>query len=67
MAFDDRLVSSYTSGHGGLNGCEIMHKMGENHYAVTGALVSNGNLVNLWKLDLVRPLADGTTSDTNDG
>jgi hypothetical protein len=67
VAFDDRLVSSYTSGDGSLKGCEIMHKMGENHYAVTGTLVSNGNLVNLWKLDLVRPLADGATSDTNDG
>lgn len=63
VAFDDRLVSSYISGDGSLNGCEILHRMGENRYAVTGTLVSNGSLINLWKLDLVRPMPEGTVSD----
>ena len=63
VAFDDRLISSYTSGDGSLTGCEVLHRMGENHYAVTGTLTSNGNLVNLWKLDLVRPSADTGSPD----
>jgi hypothetical protein len=60
VAFDDRLVSSYSSGDGSLMGCEVMQKMGENHYTVTGTLISNGQLVNLWKLDLVRPSTENT-------
>jgi hypothetical protein len=67
VAFDDRLVSSYTSGDGSLKGCEVLHRMGENHYAVTGTLSSNGSLVNLWKLDMVRPLTDGTVPGEDDG
>jgi hypothetical protein len=67
VAFDDRLISSYTSGDGRLKGCEVLHRMGDNHYAVTGCLVSNGSLVNLWKLDLVRPLTDGTFPGKEDG
>lgn len=65
VAFDDRLISSYTSGDGSLNGWEVLHKMGENHYAVTGTLVSNGSLVNLWKLELVRPLTNDAVSDND--
>jgi len=33
--------------------------MGDNRYAVTGTLLGEGKLVNLWKLDLVRPAEDG--------
>ena len=54
-AFDDRLISSYASGDGSLTGYEVLHRLGENYYAVTGTLNSHGSLVNLWKLDLVRP------------
>ena len=60
VAFDDRLISSYTSGDGKLTGCEVLHRMGENRYAVTGTLLSEGRLANLWKLDLVRPVEDST-------
>jgi len=63
VAFDDRLVSTYISGDGSLNGCEVLHRMGENRYAVTGTLLSGGHLLNLWKLDLVRPVADGSVLD----
>jgi len=55
VIFDDRLVSAYASGDGTLRGFEVLHKMGENRYAVTGILTSDDRLVNLWKLDLVRP------------
>jgi hypothetical protein len=65
VAFDDRLINTYRSGDGSLTGCEVFHKMGENHYAVTGSLVNNGKIVNLWKLDLVRPSSEG--SDTDQG
>lgn len=67
VAFDDRLISNYTSGDGRIKGCEVLHRMGENHYAVTGSLTSNGILVNLWKLDLVRPLNGGTVAGEDDG
>lgn len=67
VAFDDRLISSYTSGDNSLNGYEVLHRLGENHYAVTGTLISNGILVNLWKLDLVRPLADDAVSGGDNG
>lgn len=53
--FDDRLVSSYTSGDGHLQGSEVFARMGENRYTVTGCLTHDGQLLNLWKLDLVRP------------
>lgn len=55
VIFDDRLVSTYASGDGTLMGFEVLHRLGENRYAVTGSLTSDGRLVNLWKLDLVRP------------
>ena len=57
--FDDRLISTYTSGDGSLTGCEVLHRMGENRYAATGNLLGNGKLINLWKLDLVRPAEGG--------
>ena len=60
--FDDRLISTYTSGDGSLTGCEVLHRMGENRYAATGTLLGDGKLVNLWKLDLVRPVEDGPQS-----
>lgn len=53
--FDDRIISTYSSGDGTLTGYEVLHRMGDNRYAATGTLVENGKLVNLWKLDLVRP------------
>ena len=59
VVFDDRIISSYSSGDGSLAGCEVLHRMGDNRYAATGTLTSNGQLVNLWKLDLVRPVQDG--------
>ena len=59
VVFDDRLVSTYTSGDGSMVGCEVLHRMGDNRYAATGTLLANGKLVNLWKLDLVRPAEDG--------
>ena len=59
VVFDDRIVSNYTSGDASLAGCEVLLKMGDNRYAATGTLTSNGQLVNLWKLDLVRPAENG--------
>ena len=59
VVFDDRLVSTYTSGDGSLTGCEVLHRMGDNRYAATGTLLGAGKLVNLWKLDLVRPSENG--------
>lgn len=59
VVFDDRLVSTYTSGDGSMTGCEVLHRMGDNRYAATGTLVGNGTLINLWKLDLVRPAENG--------
>jgi len=58
VVFDDRLVSSYTSGDGTLTGFEVLHRLGDNRYAATGTLTKTGRLVNLWKLDLVRPAED---------
>jgi hypothetical protein len=58
VVFDDRIVSTYTSGDGSLTGCEVLHRMGDNRYAATGTLLGEGKLVNLWKLDLVRPAED---------
>jgi hypothetical protein len=58
VAFDDRLISSYTSGDGSLTGTEVFYKTGDNRYAVTGTLVSDGQIISLWKLDLVRPAAE---------
>ncbi len=58
VAFDDRLISSYTSGDGSLTGTEVFYKTGDNRYAVTGTLVSGGRIISLWKLDLVRPAAE---------
>lgn len=63
VAFDDRLVSSYISGDGSMTGCEVFHRMGDNRYAVTGNLLSNGHLMNLWKLDLVRPSTAGSEDE----
>jgi len=60
VVFDDRLVSTYTSGDGSLTGCEVLHRMSDNRYAVTGTLLGNGSLVNLWKLDLVQPAENGS-------
>jgi hypothetical protein len=59
VVFDDRLVSTYTSGNGSMTGCEVLHRMGDNRYAATGTLLEDGKLVNLWKLDLVRPAENG--------
>lgn len=59
VVFDDRLVSTYSSGDGSLTGCEVLHRMGDNRYAATGTLVGNGTLINIWKLDLVRPAENG--------
>lgn len=61
VVFDDRLVSTYSSGDGSLTGWEVLHRMGENRYAATGSLLEEGRLTNLWKLDLVRPASEGTT------
>jgi len=58
IAFDDRLISSYTSGDGTLVGVEVFLKMGENRYTVTGCLLNTGKVINLWKLDLVRISSD---------
>jgi hypothetical protein len=65
VVFDDRLISTYTSGDGSLTGCEVLHRMGENRYAATGNLLGNGKLVNLWKLDLVRP-AEGEPQEKDE-
>jgi hypothetical protein len=59
VVFDDRLISTYTSGDGSLTGWEVLHRMGENRYAATGTLLEAGKVVNLWKLDLVRPAEEG--------
>jgi hypothetical protein len=59
VAFDDRLVSTYTSGDGSLTGFEVLHRLGDNRYAVTGTLTREGQILNLWKLDLVRPAEEG--------
>ena len=56
VAFDDRLVSSYTSGDGTLTGSEVFFRMSESRYAVTGTLLSGGEIISLWKLDLSGPL-----------
>jgi len=58
VVFDDRLVSTYSSNDGSLTGCEVLHRMGENRYAATGTIFGEGKLINLWKLDLVRPAKD---------
>lgn len=55
VAIDDRLVSTYASGDGTLTGMEVMHRLGDFRYAVTGSLVSQGQLVSVWKFDMVRP------------
>jgi len=55
VAFDDRIVSTYASGDGSLTGCEVLFRMGDNRYAATGSLLEDGKLINLWKLDLIRP------------
>jgi len=60
VVFDDRLISTYASGDGSLTGWEVLHRMGDNRYAATGSLLGAGNLLNLWKLDLVRPVEDGS-------
>ena len=59
VLFDDRIVSTYTSGDRSLTGYEVLHRMGDQRYAVTGALLSDGKILNLWKLDLVRPVENG--------
>ncbi len=58
VVFDDRLVSTYVSGDGSLTGFEVLHRLGDYRYAATGSLLGNGELVNLWKLDLIRPASD---------
>lgn len=60
VVFDDRIVSTYHSGDGTMTGCEVLHRMGDNRYAATGTLLGEGRLVNIWKLDLVRPARDGS-------
>jgi hypothetical protein len=65
VAFDDRLVSSYTSGDGSLTGSEVFFRMGDNRYAVTGTLLSGGEIISLWKLDLVRPAAEESPDDNS--
>ena len=55
VAIDDRLVSTYASGDGTLLGMEVMHRLGDFRYAVTGSLVREGRLVSIWKFDMVRP------------
>ncbi len=57
VAMDDRLISSYSSGQGSLVGLEVLHRLGDYRYAVTGGLTSAGRLVSLWKFDMVRPAA----------
>lgn len=59
VVVDDRIVSSYASGDGRFAGCEVLMRMGDNRYAATGTLQEGGQLVNLWKLDLVRPVEGG--------
>lgn len=63
VAFDDRLVSSYTSGDGTLTGSEVFFRMSESRYAVTGTLLSGGEIISLWKLDLIRPLAEESAQE----
>lgn len=65
VCFDDRLVSSYTSGDGTLTGSEVFFRMSESRYAVTGTLLSMGQVISLWKLDLIRPAADGSGEDSS--
>ncbi|MDF1534877.1 MAG: hypothetical protein P1S46_00055 [bacterium] len=64
VAFDDRLVSSYTSGDGSLTGFEVFFRTGDNRYAVTGTLLSGGKIISLWKLDMVRPAAEEARKDS---
>lgn len=54
VVFDDRIVSFYGSGDGLVIGSEVLLKAGENRYVVTGGLYSQGAVVSLWKLDMVR-------------
>ncbi len=51
---EDRLVTTFASGDGTLHGCEVLHRMGENRYAVTGFVSRAGSFVSVWKVDLVR-------------
>ena len=55
IAFDDRIISNYCSGDGSLAGTEVFLKMSDRRYVVTGSLTSEGKVVNLWKMDMVRP------------
>ena len=54
IAFEDRIISAYRSGDGQIVGSEVLLKLGDNRYTATGTLLRNGELVNMWKLDLVR-------------
>jgi hypothetical protein len=55
---DDRLVVTFASGDGTLNGNELFHKLGDNRYTVTGSVSREGSFVSVWKVDLVRKAAD---------
>ncbi|UCF31594.1 MAG: hypothetical protein JSV26_04055 [bacterium] len=55
VAFDDRIISSYRSGDGALVGTEVFLRVSDRRYLVTGSLTRGDRIVNLWKLDMVRP------------
>jgi hypothetical protein len=57
VCMDDRLVTSFASGDGALQGCEVLHRLGENRYTLTGFVSREGSFVSLWKVDLVRKAA----------
>ena len=44
---------------------EVFFRMGDNRYAVTGVLLSEGEILSIWKLDLVRPTVEGADEDTD--
>ncbi len=67
VAFDDRLVVSYVSGDGRLAGNEVFAKLGDNRYTVTGCLTQEGSIINLWKLDLVRPKGQNEAGASDGG
>ncbi len=57
LRVDDRLVVTYASGDGTLQGVEVYHRMGDNRYAVTGSVSRQGSFVSVWKVDMVRKAA----------
>jgi hypothetical protein len=58
IAFDDRIISSYVSGDGSLAGTEIFQRISDRRYSVTGSLTKEGEVVNLWKMEMVRLVED---------